>query len=197
MVSGEPSNLANTPCSRPLQEELADPTQGASAWSCREHAREAPGMARAPATGAHHPGLPSEALEAAPATRPHCFILEAKVAASPISSNSHEQTFQANTLKWLAQLNHSLPQIWWRGALSQPNSHIHTPHCAPADLIGSNCSFCTRKDNDRDCTGVFYLFLCDFLCWSPNFSTTISPRSRELPMPPYFRAVETWKEAGL
>lgn len=125
MVNGEPSDLANTPCSRPLQQELADPTQGASAWSCCEHAREAP------ATGAHHPGLPSEALEAAPATRPHCLILEAKIAASPISSNSHEQTFQANTLKWLLlSWTAASPRSDGEGPyLKQtPTSTLHTVH---------------------------------------------------------------------
>ena len=128
-MNGEPSNLADTRCSRPLQQELADPTQGASAWSCCEHAREAPGMARAPATGAHHPGLPSEALEAAPATRPHCLLLEAKIAArSAVTavSKHFKQTPWNGLLSWTT----ASPRSDGEGPyLNQtPTSTLHAVH---------------------------------------------------------------------
>ena len=134
-------------------------------------------------------------LKAAPDARPHCLILGATIAARSAVTVRSEPAH----LEMACSVEPQPPLGLMKRGPTPPNSHFHSPGCAPAGFNGSNSSFvCFSRKTMTEIVQGSSISFSEISCpGAPVSHLLFSPRSRELCISPHLRAVEMWKEAGL
>lgn len=134
-------------------------------------------------------------LKAAPDARPHCLVLGATIAARSAATVRSEPAHLETACSGEPQPPLGLMK---RGP-TPPNSHFHSPGCAPAGFNGSNGSFvCVSRKTMTEIVQGSSISFSEISCpGAPVSRLQFSPRSRELCISPHLRAAEMWKEAGL